>query len=260
MNFDNELLFAKQVAFKAGDMMLAGFSKASVSIKENLTPVTETDVAISNYVIAEIQKNFPTHAILDEEIYHDIPENDYVWVCDPIDGTIPFAHHIPTSMFSLALCYKKEPVVAVIYDPYMKRLLSTKTNSASMVNDKVISVAQGGFEKGEILYGLTHWNNNFDQNAFLRALFERHITVTSVESIVYQAMLVALGLTKAMVTVAANPWDRAAAILIIEHAGGICTDEKGDRLTVFGDPKLFIATNKSVHKTVLEIVQPCIQV
>ena len=71
-------------------------------------------------------------------------------------------------------------------------------------------------------------------------------------------MLVTIGITKAMVIIAASPWDRAATKMIIENAGGICTDENDKRLTVFGDPKYFIATNKEVHEEIIEIVQACL--
>lgn len=257
MQFDKELEFAKKVALEAGAMMLAGFSKVSVSVKSNLTPVTETDVAISKLVISEVQRNFPDHAVLDEEVQHDLPNQDYVWVCDPIDGTIPFAYQIPTSVFSLALCVKGESVVAVVYDPYMKRLLYTQKNQKSFMNGKEISVNKMALQKGDFIYGLKH--NGFDANLYFKKMSELGIGVSFVESIVYQAMLLSCGLTKVMVMAAANPWDRAAAILLIENAGGKCTDEKGNKLTVFGDPKLFIATNGTVHEEILRIAQDCYQ-
>ena len=71
-------------------------------------------------------------------------------------------------------------------------------------------------------------------------------------------MMVALGISKALIIIAASPWDRAAGKMIIENAGGRCTDENGNRLPVFGNPRFFVATNGTVHDEALNILQQCI--
>lgn len=252
------LEFAKELAIKAGEIITKNFLHSTITTKSNLTPVTETDLAISKLVIEEVKNNFPNHEVFDEEFQHEKHDAEYIWVCDPVDGTTPFSHHIPTAMFSLALCQNGEPIVAVIYDPFMKRILYTKKDSPSFMNKVVIHVKSGKFIPGEYIFGIPYWNRDFNSNKYLDLFFEKKIGVTYVESIVYDSMLVASGIAKAMVTVAANPWDRAAAKMIIENAGGICTDENDKRLTVFGNPKYFIATNKEVHTEIIEIVQKCL--
>ena len=161
-------------------------------------------------------------------------------------------------MFSLALCHNEEPVVAVTYDPFMKRLLYTKKDSLSYMNKKEINVKSGKFILGEFIYGIPYWNPKFNANKYFDLLFEKKLKVSYVESIVYQSMLVSSGISKALVITAASLWDRAAAKMIIENAGGICTDENNKRLTVFGSPQYFIATNKEVHNEIMEIVQKCL--
>lgn len=258
-DYQAELEFAKQLAFKAGEIITKNFLHSTITTKSNLTPVTETDLAISKLVIEEVKNNFPTHEVFDEEFQHEKHDAEFIWVCDPVDGTIPFSHHIPTSMFSLALCRNDEPVVAVIYDPFMKRMLYTKINASSYINKKEIYVKSGEFIPGDFIFGIPYWNLDFNSNKYFKLLFDKKIRVTYVESIVYQSMMVATGISKAMVIIAASPWDRAAAKMIIENAGGICTDENNKRLTVFGNPKYFIATNKEVHNEIMEIVQKCLQ-
>lgn len=253
--YDGELKFAKDLAFKAGEIMAANFQKSKITVKDNLTPVTETDIAISRMVINEVKETFPTHTVLDEEIQNGKSDFEYQWVCDPIDGTIPFSHHIPTAAFSIALCYKGEPVVAVIYDPFMKRLLWTKTGSKSYMNDKDIAVRKEKLAPGDYIFGRPYWKDGIDANRFIEFLKKRKTRDYMVGSIVYEGMMVATGVVKAMVTVAANPWDRAAIKMIIENAGGVCTDERGERLTVFGNPKYFIATNGIIHEEMLELIR-----
>ncbi|MBI5122309.1 inositol monophosphatase [Candidatus Roizmanbacteria bacterium] len=258
-DYKAELEFAKDIALKAGEIITKNFLHSTITTKSNLTPVTETDLAVSKLVIEEVKKNFPNHEVFDEELQHEKNDAEYLWICDPVDGTIPFSHHIPTSMFSLALCRNGEPVVAVTYDPFMKRLLYTKTGLPSFMNEKEINIKPGKFISGEFIFGIPYWNKDFDTNKYFKLIFDKKIRVTYVESIVYQSMLVATGISKALVIIAASPWDRAAAKMIIENAGGICTDENDQRLPVFGNPQYFIATNKEVHEEVMEIVQKCLR-
>jgi myo-inositol-1(or 4)-monophosphatase len=126
------------------------------------------------------------------------------------------------------------------------------------MNKGEIHVKPGKFLPGEYIFGIPYWNRNFDVNRYLDLIFKKKIWVTFVESIVYQSMMIAMGTSKALIITAASPWDRAAAKMIIENAGGICTDETGNRLTVFGNPKYFIATNQEVHKEILDVVKQCL--
>ena len=257
-DYKKELEFAKNLALKAGDIIIKNFLHTTITTKSNITPVTETDLAVSKLVIEEVKINFPTHQVFDEEYQHDNHDAEYIWVCDPVDGTIPFSHHIPTSMFSLALCKNEEPVVAVTYDPFMKRLLYTKSGDNSFMNDQPINVKKGPFVTGDFIFGIPYWDRSFNNNKYFDLIFKKNVRVTYVESIVYESMMVATGISRGMISIAASPWDRAAAKMIIENSGGKCTDERGERLPVFGNPKYFIASNGTVHDELLAIVHECI--
>ena len=47
---------------------------------------------------------------------------DYVWIIDPIDGTTNFSRDIPDYVISVALTYKKEAVVGVVFCPSRKQM------------------------------------------------------------------------------------------------------------------------------------------
>ncbi len=258
-DYQKELEFAKGLALKAGKIIVKNFRHSTITTKSNLTPVTETDVAVSRLVIKEIKKNFPNHQVLDEEVQNNYVNSEYIWACDPVDGTVPFSHHVPTSMFSLALCFNQEPVVAVTYDPFIKRMFYTRKGNFSYMNGKRINVNKNNFKDGDYIYGFPKRKKNFDINKFFDLVQTKKINISLIESIVYESMLVAQGIIKATVTSAAHPWDRAAAILIIENAGGRCTDEKGNRMPAFGSPQYFITSNGTVHKEILEILQKSIK-
>ena len=254
--YERELKFAKALAKKAGKIILKNFTHSTISIKDNFSPVTETDVAISKMVISEVKKTFPNHQVLDEELQNVNSESEYLWVCDPVDGTMPFSRGIPTSVFSLALCKNKKPVVAVVYDPYIKRLFYTTLCDATYMNGKKVKVSNKNLRPGEIIFMESYWLRlkGLDINNFFNYCEKKNVLVSLVESIVYGSMLVANGSIILNIAPAVYPWDRAAAILIVKNAGGICIDEKGEDLTVFGNHKYFIASNGIAHKEIMKLL------
>src|SRR5256885_5998739 len=109
---------ATELAYKAGKIIQENFSLGMTrELKEKDTsPVTIFDTEINRMVIEVLHKEFPQHRIIGEEESHKV-DSEYVWFCDPIDGTIPFTSGIPIATFSLALTKNWVPILGVIYDP-----------------------------------------------------------------------------------------------------------------------------------------------
>ena len=135
------LEFAKHVAFYAGNLMKKYFdSDKEVEYKEDRTPVTMIDKKINHYLIEQVKLNYPYHDVDGEE--EKLKNgNDFVWVCDPIDGTSMYTRGIPVSVFSLALTYNGEPIVGVVYDPFQDKMYSAIKGSGAYCNDEKIKVS-----------------------------------------------------------------------------------------------------------------------
>ena len=86
------LKFAKNLALKSGQIMLDNFQLGiNTDIKADNTLVTIADTDINSLVIRSIKASYPEHAVIGEEESYENDKAEYVWVCDPIDGTIPFS-------------------------------------------------------------------------------------------------------------------------------------------------------------------------
>ena len=133
--------FAKRLALSAGKIMGEYFygKENKVSFKEDRTPVTKADRIINDYVISEVNKQYPTHSI-DGEESKDIKNSKYVWVLDPIDGTSMFTRHIPVSVFSLALVVDGDVKVGVVYDPFLDEMYTAIKGCGANLNNKPIHV------------------------------------------------------------------------------------------------------------------------
>src|ERR1700733_11062705 len=94
--------FAVSLATEAATQLASDFHRnGPTSWKADGTPVTSTDLAVNDLVIDAVRQSYPSHSVLGEEksaLNGDSAE--WTWVCDPLDGTIPFGHSIPTFAFS----------------------------------------------------------------------------------------------------------------------------------------------------------------
>lgn len=102
MDHSQELSFAKNLAHEAGKVMLKYFNSNNLSLelKPNITLLTLADTEINNLVIKTINEKYPAHTIIGEEGNGGVENSEYEWICDPIDGTVPYSLSIPHS-FSL---------------------------------------------------------------------------------------------------------------------------------------------------------------
>ena len=92
---NNYLDFAQNLAFQAGEIMLKHFhSNVAQRQKNDETIVTIADEQINDLVIKEVEKTFPEHSTLGEEASAK-KHSEFAWICDPINGTVPYAKGIP---------------------------------------------------------------------------------------------------------------------------------------------------------------------
>ncbi len=109
------LEFAKQIAIQAGKIMLRYFKEDNgANYKFDQTIVTKADTEINHHLVQQVKEKYPTHSVDGEE--EQFGKSNYVWVCDPVDGTAMYARHIPVAVFSLALVIDGVPNVGVVYE------------------------------------------------------------------------------------------------------------------------------------------------
>lgn len=254
---DTYLQFAKDVALRAGDIMLEHFhAEVEHREKADKTIVTVADEAINQLVINEVEKAYPGHSVFGEEASSD-KQSDYAWVCDPIDGTVPYANGVPISVFSLALVKDGEPIVGVVYDPFMKRLYSGVKGGGAFLNDEPISVSNLGLERHATI-NIEWWPEaprDID-TVFHNISLETKAYVLHLGSVISAACLVAWGRYEACVfpgTVGKNV-DIAAVKVIVEEAGGKVTNIHGNEQRYDGDIDGAIITNGRIHDELVGLI------
>jgi fructose-1,6-bisphosphatase/inositol monophosphatase family enzyme len=245
--------FSINLAKRAGKIMRANFGLAmKKEWKKDDTPVTATDLKINQLVISEVKKYFPKHGVLGEEASYQVEGRKYLWVCDPVDGTVPFSHGIPTFAFSLALVRDGQPVLGVIYDVMMNRLYSAELGKGAFMNRTRIKVNKSGLKNA-----VAFWDGkNLSQ---LRKKYPK-VFWLDLYSICYDGIMVANGY--AVATYYDYHWahDIAALKVIVEEAGGKVTDRNGKEQRYDRRINGALITNGKVHKELLRFIKSRLKV
>ena len=231
-------------------------SDFKVTNKEGINNlVTEADHASEKAIIEVIKKNFPDHHILSEECGDLVQDSAYKWIIDPIDGTVNFAHRIPICCISIGIEYKKEMILAAIYNPFMNEYYVAEKGSGATLNDKPIRVS----EKQNVIHAcmVTGFPYTYldEPNGPLQ-VFERFIRkgipVRRLGSAAMDLAWVACGRFDGFYEHKLQAWDSAAGFLLVEEAGGKVTDLKGQRYSPY-QPGI-IASNGVIHDELVEWV------
>ena len=246
---------ALEIARKAGEIIKTHFSlNMNTDWKPDGTPVTAADLAINSLVIMRINSVFPDHSILGEEESAST-ESQYVWVCDPIDGTIPFSSGVPICAFSLALVKDGESILGVAFDPFMSRLVWAEKGKGAFLNGEKIDVNQNSTLPNSVISVDTANSAYKNLSHFRQQLLDENVLILGLNSSVYCCILVAVGQFSAHIYSFTHPWDGAAVKCIVEEAGGKVTDLHGDDNQDWsGKIKGYIASNGLVHDQLVDLI------
>lgn len=218
--------------------------------------VTEVDKQAEAAIIRIIHARFPEHTILSEEAGLLEQYSDYVWLVDPIDGTVNFAHGIPLCCVSIALRYKGDLLIGAVYNPMMNELFEAEKGAGATLNGKPIRVsAKDDFARACLVTGFPYRmpeHGDHPLKVFERAIM-RGLPVRRLGSAAIDLCWVACGRFDGFWEYNLSPWDIAAGYLIVQEAGGRITDFDGKPYDVFD--KETLATNDMLHEPLRAMIR-----
>ena len=250
------LEFAKDIAKKAKDIMLKYFNEDNGSnYKCDNTIVTKADTEINEYLINRVKEVFPTHSVDGEE--ESFGNSEYVWVCDPVDGTAMYARHIPIAVFSLALVVSGTPIIGVVYDPFTDSLYTAIKGKGAYKNNTKIQVNDIEFNDMRSVSHYDMWSKSpYNIYDAIKELGNKTYML-SIGSIARACMCVANGDFNLAIFPGTKHknCDIAAAKVIVEEAGGKVTDLFGNEQRYDSDINGAIISNGKVHDETLSIIK-----
>ncbi len=252
--------FALATARQAGQL-LREFSRQRHTVHHKSTGidiVTEADIASERLIVEAIRARFPDHHILSEEGLGDVQvlagETSCLWLVDPLDGTVNYAHGYPFWGVSLALADQGQVVMGVTYDPLRDEVFWAERGRGAWCDGKRMKVS-GVSELGDALVatGFAYRRATLTDNnlAEFGALMPRVQGVRRAGAAVLDLAHVADGRLDGYWEMHLNPWDWAAGWLFVEEAGGVVTDMQGQPW--FLGATNLVASNGPIHRSLLAI-------
>lgn len=217
--------------------------------------VTEVDNQVERQVLEELRREFPAFGLMAEETAPSLPTEEWVWILDPLDGTRNFARGIPFFCVSLALAWRGEPVVGVIYDPLRDEAFFGVAGRGAWLNGTPIHVSPQA-DLASCIVGCditTHDTLGLRTLVLLERAFPRVMAQRTTGSAALGFAYAAAGRTDLYFHLRLRPWDVAAGLVLVREAQGVALDFQGQPASITSQG--FIVGSESLVRAFLAIVQ-----
>jgi len=258
-NLEYYCLETCKIVAQAADFIrgkLGKIQKGEIEEKSLNSLVSYVDRMAEKHLVDGLGRLLPGSVFLTEEETIVTQNGTYQWIIDPLDGTTNFLHQLPGFAVSVALQYRQQTVLGVVYEVTRKECFYAWREGGAFLNGEKIQVSpKTGLNKALIATGFPDQDcgkikkyleayQYFLQNT----MGLRRFGVASVD-MVYTAC----GRFDAYFQYGLHPWDVAAGALIVQEAGGVVSDFQGGENYLFG--KEILASNRFVTPEFLAIIK-----
>jgi myo-inositol-1(or 4)-monophosphatase len=249
--------FVVELAELSGDLIRPYFGADAqtlgVELKPDETIVTRADRDAEALMREAIAKRFPGHGILGEEYGSERPDAEFVWVLDPIDGTISFASASPLFGTLIALLHNGTPVLGALHHPVLRQLCIGEGEGTTLNGKPVRVRAPGPLSQATLLATDVLEVAEYQDGAAFDSLL-REVKLVRTWGDCYGYLLLATGHAEIMCDPIMNPWDIAALIPVVRGAGGVITDWQGK--DAVGAASIIATSSQALHLEVIRRLNP----
>src|SRR5436190_13667664 len=255
------LAVAEGAARAAGGVALGGFRGAmQVRSKGGKDIVTEYDTAAEEAALGIIRARFPDHEILAEESGaggHPLEgEARWLWTVDPIDGTHNYAMQLPFWCTAVAVADAQtgEVEAGVVFDALHGELFAATRGGGAYLNGAPMRISGNSqLEDAILACDIGYQPEVAARMMALAAWVQPHVKrLRLLGSAVLAMAYVAAERFDAYYHLSLQPWDIAAASLLVHEAGGLITDWDGK--PVHAVQTSAIAASPELQPKVLELI------
>jgi histidinol-phosphatase len=222
-----------------------------ITIKPDLTPVTQADREAEQAIVAILREAFPDVGVLGEEFGAQGPR-ERRFIVDPIDGTKNFVRKIPVWATLIGLEDDGEVVAGVIHNPAAGELYTARRGGGAHLNGAAVHVSEvSSLSDAYLIHaGINILRRGPNWEGFLRLVDATGRQRGFGDYIGYG--FVADGRSEIYAEADLKPWDLAPCQIVVEEAGGRFTDFDG-RPTIYTGSAL--ATNGRLHDAALSLLR-----
>ena len=253
--------FLVQTAEAAADVagrVIRPYFRAGLAadLKGDDSPVTLADRNAELAIRALLAERCPDDGVLGEEFGLFQPEAPLRWVLDPIDGTRAFITGRPVFGTLVALLRGDTPLIGIIDQPVTGErwvgVAGEKTRFRGPFGGVAGCRACPGLDEAELSCTSPEMLGD-DLPAWQR--LSRQVRRTSWGGDCYAYGLLALGQIDIIAECDLKPWDWAALTPVVEGAGGVVTDWRGEALRLDGDGRMLAVGDPALLPLALAVLQ-----
>ncbi len=224
-----------------------------IEIKEDGSPATSVDQAVEDQMRAVISGAHPDHGILGEERQAFAPDREFVWVIDPIDGTLPFLAGIPVFGTLLALLHNGVPVLGIIDRPMTaERWIGGHGRPTTRNGRPVHTRSCADLAAALMSTSNPDYYDRTNAPALERLKQATRFAVYGGSCMFYAQM--ASGRVDICIDVAFSAWDYMALIPVVQGAGGVFTDWQGRPAGLHTGSQYIAAGDARIHEQALKVL------
>ena len=251
------------------------YSKEIIKNENGLDPVTVADLEVNDLIIKRINKNYKEvdwNILSEENVKIEdndfVPNSEWIWILDPLDGTKDFIQGTVNYAMHLALNYEKTPFIGLVLIPERGELWLTDSKD-TWCEKKDGSLKKASFQNQKSLREMTIVTSKNHRNECLNNLINKvgFRKVNVMGSVGCKIASIIRGESDIYISLSlpgkSSPkdWDFAAPEAILRAAGGSITNLDNEDLSYgnsnFRQGGIIIASNnKQTHKNIcLQIKQ-----
>lgn len=245
--------FIRRLALLSGEVITPLFNnpELEVEIKSDASPVTLADKRGEEVIRTAIHKAYPGHGIIGEEFGRENEDAEFVWVLDPIDGTIAFVHGCPLFTTLIGLLWKGYPVLGAIHQPVTLELC-IGDNHTTTFNERPVRVRETPSLSEATLLATDLANIDRHQDLSRFDTLRRSCKLFRTWADGYGYLMLASGRADIMMDPVMNLWDILPVLPVVRGAGATVTSWEGEP-----DPTdSCVAAVPALHPHVMQLLHP----
>jgi myo-inositol-1(or 4)-monophosphatase len=250
--------FALELARTAGGIAHAHFRQPITVENKSASafdPVTNADRAIERVLRTAIDARYPDHGIVAEEEGERAGAGEYTWFIDPIDGTRAFITGSPLWGTLIGLARRAQPLFGLLVQPVLEEVFFGAPSGSWLIKaerrDRLRSRACK--ELGAAMLASTHPDMFDAERAPAFRALASQCRLTRFGGDCYNYAMLAAGHLDLVVESQLKPYDIVPLIPILEGAGCIVTDWRGQPALNGGD--VVAAGSRELHTAALAVLR-----
>ena len=246
------------IAEEASRFMLKAEGPVIERRRSNSDYTTVTDLEVEQYLAESLQESVPGCSVIAEESadLSSIPEKKDIFIVDPIDGTINYYHDYKASAVSIAYLKWGELKMGVVVDPYRKETFHACRGEGAFLNNVPIQVSSTErMENALAGFGTAPYDKEEGKRMLDAAsrVYSSCQDLRRLGAAALDLVHVACGRLDLFFERSLKPWDYFAGMIIIQEAGGTCTDWNNSRIKKISTSHV-CGSNGKLHDNIINIL------